>query len=147
MEKILVIHGPNLNLLGRRCPEVYGRTTLREIDRAIQDFAREEGVEVQTFQSNHEGAIIETIHKTMDWANGIVINGGAFTHYSYAVRDALEAAALPCVEVHLTNIYGREEFRHRSVISPIALGVVCGFGPESYILGLKGLIGFLRRII
>jgi 3-dehydroquinate dehydratase-2 len=139
MERILVIHGPNLNLLGTREPEVYGSTTLPEIDAMLTELGEELGVAVESFQSNHEGAIIDAIHGARTRCAGILINPGAFTHYAIAIRDAIAAVALPVVEVHLSNIYQREEFRHRSVIAPVAVGSIAGFGVDSYRLGLRAL--------
>lgn len=144
MERILVIHGPNLNLLGTREPEVYGSTTLPEIDAMLVELGGELGVAVESFQSNHEGAIIDAIHGARGRCAGILINPGAFTHYSIAIRDAIAAVGLPVVEVHLSNIYKREEFRHRSVIAPVAVGSIAGFGPDSYRLGLSALVRFVQ---
>ncbi len=137
---ILVIHGPNLNLLGEREPEIYGRTTLTELNKKITEYARPRKVKVRIFQSNHEGKIIDFIHKNRHWAQGIVINPAALTHYSYALRDALAAVALPTVEVHLSDIHKRESFRKLSVIKPLCLSQISGEGEKSYLKGIDILL-------
>jgi 3-dehydroquinate dehydratase-2 len=142
--KILVLHGPNLNLLGTREPEIYGTTTLADIEVHLIELAADSEAEVMNFQSNCEGKLIDKIHETKEEVQGILINPAALTHTSVALRDALMAADLPVVEVHLSNIYQREAFRHHSFISDIAVGVICGFGPTSYQLGLQALLRHLR---
>lgn len=137
MAKILILHGANLNLLGTREPELYGRTTLGEIDAELRSRAAELGVEVETFQSNHEGELVEAIQRARGEVDAIVINPGGYTHTSVAIRDAVVAVGIPTVEVHLTNIHAREEFRSRSFTAPAAVGQICGFGPVSYLLGLE----------
>ncbi len=141
--KILVIHGPNLDLLGTREPEVYGKTTLAEIDKSIQDLAKKKGVGVRIIQSNHEGKIVEEISNSKE--DALVINPAAYTHTSVAIRDAIVARKIPTVEVHLSNIYAREEFRHKSLIAPVAVGQISGFGMDSYLLGLKAAISCLKK--
>ncbi len=142
--KILVLHGPNLNMLGLREPEVYGSTTLAQInDRLTQD-ATELGAELSFLQSNHEGVLIEAIHAAFQVQQGILINPAAFTHTSVALRDAIASVNIPTVEVHLSNVYKREEFRHHSFIAPIAIGQISGFGAESYRLGLRALVTHLQ---
>ena len=138
--RVLVIHGPNLNLLGSREPEVYGHTTLEAIDAALVAQGKAAGVEVRCFQSNHEGALVDRIQEARAWAQGLLINPGGFTHTSVALRDALIAAELPVVEVHLSNVHAREAFRRHSYVSDVAWGVVTGFGPASYRLGLDALL-------
>ena len=144
-QRILVVHGPNLNLLGTREPEIYGDTTLEEINGDLVSAAKEWGADVEFFQSNHEGALIDRIQEAMTWADGIVINPGGFTHTSVALRDALVATELPIVEVHLSNVFAREEFRRSSYISSIALGVISGLGPTGYGLGLNALLEHLDQ--
>ena len=139
MIRILVIHGPNLHLLGRREPDVYGALSLDEINRRLEDAARSLGAELRIAQSNSEGEIVTLIGESPAWAQGILINPAAYTHTSVAIRDAIAAAALPAVEVHLSNIYRREPFRHHSFIAPVAAGQISGFGIESYLLGLQAL--------
>jgi 3-dehydroquinate dehydratase II len=144
MSKIAVIHGPNLNLLGTRERSIYGAVTMEMINERLRE-ATGDAHELRFFQSNHEGAIIDFIHAAREWADGILINPGAFTHYSYALRDAVAAVALPTVEVHLSNIHSREEFRHHSVLAPICVGQITGFGWRSYTLGLRGLLDHLTE--
>jgi len=140
MIKLLVIHGPNLNLLGKREPNIYGRMTLAEIDAVIQEWAQEQRVEVKIVQSNHQGVIIDVIQEAAGWADGMVINPAGYTHTSVAIRDAIAAVGLPTVEVHLSNIHAREKFRRESIIAPVSIGQISGFGIDSYLLGLRALV-------
>lgn len=143
--KILVIHGPNLNLLGKREPGIYGLSTLDEINAAIDALAAELGCEVTFVQSNCEGALVEAIHSAFGTCDGILINPAAYTHTSVALRDALAAVGLPAVEVHLSNIHRREEFRHHSFVAPVAVGQIAGFGPDSYLLGVRALFTHIKK--
>ncbi|MCM0757228.1 MULTISPECIES: type II 3-dehydroquinate dehydratase [Sporomusa] len=142
-EKILVLHGPNLNLLGKREPDIYGATTLEDINAMLQERAEGLGLELTVIQTNHEGVMIDAIQQAQGQYACIIINPAAFTHYSIAVRDALAAVSVPAIEVHLSNIYRREEFRHHSVVSPIAVGQIAGFGANSYLLALEAAAGLL----
>jgi len=144
LHRILVLHGPNLNLLGRREPEIYGRTTLSEIDADLVATGKALQVEVECFQSNHEGVLVDRIQEAMGQQHGLIINPGAFTHTSVAIRDALAATGLPVVEVHLSNVFAREPFRHHSYVSGIALAVVSGLGAGGYVAALRGLAAHLQ---
>ncbi len=143
--RILVLHGPNLNLLGQRETGIYGTKTLADIDARLRELASELGVELECFQSNSETALIERLHAAPGTVDAVVFNPAGFTHYSIALRDAVAAVGLPVVEVHLTNIHAREEFRHRSVIAPVAAGQISGFGTASYMLGLRAAVDLASR--
>ena len=143
--RVLVLHGPNLNLVGTREPGIYGRETLADIERALGELARELGVALEAFQSNSEGGLVDRIQAARGTADAIVLNAGAYTHTSVAIRDALLATALPVIEVHLSNTYKRESFRHRSLIADIAVGQITGFGANSYLLGLRAAADILAR--
>ena len=142
--RIAVLNGPNLNLLGQREPEVYGRTSLAEIEAMVREAARPLGADIQWFQTNHEGALVEAVQALQGRADGALINAAAFTHSSLALRDALLAVQIPFVELHLSNIFAREPERRHSVIADLALGMVTGFGAQSYVLALEALVGRLR---
>jgi 3-dehydroquinate dehydratase-2 len=143
--KILILHGPNLNLLGTREPEVYGSLTLDDINQKMIALGKEMGAEVTCLQSNHEGALIDALHDARDWASGVVFNPGGYTHTSVALRDAVSAIQIPVIEAHLSNVYAREEFRHKSLISAVCKGKVTGFGWRSYELGLRGLVEMVKK--
>ena len=145
MAGILVLHGPNLNLIGQREPEIYGRMTLIEIDQRLKKKGEEFGIEVRTLQANGEGALIDALHEAQSWASGVVFNPGGYTHTSVALRDAVAAITLPVIEVHISNVYAREEFRHQSLISPVCAGKITGFGWRSYLLGLQALAWMINE--
>ncbi|MFN8140147.1 MAG: type II 3-dehydroquinate dehydratase [Fimbriimonadales bacterium] len=146
-KRLLVLHGPNLNLLGFRDVDVYGKMPLTEIDELIQKRCGERGFEVRIHQSNHEGQLIDTIHEHRTWASGIVINPGGLGHYSISLRDALAATRLPVIEIHVSNVFAREEFRRHSVISEIAMGVICGFGGTGYLLAVDAMDDILAKLL
>ncbi|HSQ78549.1 MAG TPA: type II 3-dehydroquinate dehydratase [Nitrospirota bacterium] len=143
--KILVIHGPNLNLLGKREPDIYGTFTLDDVNRRLTELAAELGVEVSFFQSNHEGELVQEIQDAMGVHQAIVINPGAYTHTSVALRDAIASTGIPTIEAHISNIYKREEFRKHSYISGVAIGQISGFGPESYLLALRAAVAHVKK--
>ncbi len=141
MKKVLVLHGVNLNMFGKRDPAQYGTITLAEIDENLQQLARELGVEIESFQTNHEGAMVERIHQAFtDQVDAVMLNAGAWTHYSYGIRDALAILSVPVVELHMSNVHAREAFRHVSVFAQVVMGQICGFGADSYLLGLRAAI-------
>jgi 3-dehydroquinate dehydratase II len=145
LPRVLVLHGPNLNMLGQREPRIYGHTTLADINAMLVALGQELGVEVETFQSNHEGELVGKIQAARGQMAALLINGGAYTHTSVAILDALLAVDLPVIEVHLSNLYKREEFRHHSYIARAAVGQICGFGADSYLLGLRAAVTIIQR--
>lgn len=145
MKKILVIHGPNLNLLGEREPGIYGDVSFENLNKMIMNKADELGIECEIFQSNHEGAIIDKLHEARKIFDGVAINAGAYTHYSYAIRDAIAAIKIPCIEVHISNVFARDSFRSESVIAPVCRGSISGFGLDSYMLAMTGLCNMIEK--
>ena len=145
MVMILVLHGPNLNLLGKREQGIYGALTLDEINDRLIAFGQDKNIEVRNFQSNTEGVLVEALHDSMNWADGVVINPGAYAHTSVALRDAVAAINIPVVEVHLSNIYAREKFRHKSWIAPVCVGKISGFGWRSYLYGIEAVVDILSN--
>lgn len=143
MSNVLVLNGPNLNLLGKRQPEVYGHTTLEEINAACVAHGRETGMTVSCLQSNHEGALIDAIHAAKGRNDGLIVNAGAYTHTSVALMDAIASVELPAIELHLSNVHARESFRHKSYLAPVAIGLICGFGAHGYVLALDAMRAYL----
>ena len=143
--RILIINGVNLNMLGFREPEQYGMITLKELEKELHAYSFSLGIDIETFQSNLEGEIVERIHKAKEHFDGLVLNAGAYTHTSIAIRDAITSASMPTVEVHMSNIYKREDFRHKSLIAPVCIGQISGFKADSYKLALKGLVDYLNN--
>lgn len=146
MQTLLLVNGPNLNLLGTRSPEIYGAATLKDVEALSHDTAAALGYTLQTAQSNHEGELVEVLHQSVGTAVGVVLNAGAYTHTSVALRDAIDAISVPVVEIHMSNIHAREAFRHTSLIAPVTIGQICGFGISSYVLGLHALAAHLRAV-
>ena len=145
MNKIIILNGPNLNLLGEREKEKYGNITLEDIDNSCKEFAKENNVDLSLFQSNIEGELVEEIQKARKKHHGLIINAGAYTHTSVAIHDALKVLKIPIIELHITNIYNREEFRHKSLISELATSILCGFGTDSYIMALQAMKNYLKK--
>ena len=145
MDKIIILNGPNLNLLGEREKEKYGNITLKDIDNNCKEFAKKNNIDLSLFQSNIEGEIVEEIQKARKEQNGLIINAGAYTHTSVAIHDALKILKIPIIELHITNIYNREEFRHKSLISKIATSILCGFGTDGYIMALQAMKNYLKK--
>ena len=145
INKIIILNGPNLNLLGEREKDKYGEVTLKDIEKNCEDFAKKNNLEVSFYQSNLEGEIVEEIQKSRSEKQGLIINAGGYTHTSVAIHDALKILEIPIIELHITNIYNREEFRHKSLISKIATGVLCGFGTEGYIMALQAMKAYLKK--
>lgn len=143
--RLLLLNGPNLNLLGTRQPEIYGAETLDDLTASLREYSNQRDIELTTDQSNSEGALVDALHDARGWADGIVFNAGAYTHYSIALRDAIAGIDLPVVETHISNVHAREEFRHHSVLAPVCLGVIAGFGRDSYFLAIDALLRYLEN--